>query len=172
MKKRVKIILSLAISVLLLFAAGIFTHKSIAAWRFDNAANAAGALPYQIGLTNVTIIPCFTTGEPPLCTGGTLCHTLDLARCTGPTGHSDVSGTPAGGMGSNALFLNTAIIQAGLTTGGQLIAGGMSSVLMDSGVLASAGGCYGCMAKAGAGDKFFAWLEKLDKFIIAGFRGK
>lgn len=135
-------------------------------FRWRQAAEAAAGLPYQIGLTNAIIINCFTIGIPPICTGGLLCHTLDVGRCTL---YSDVSGTPAGGMGFNALFLNMAIGQAGLTPGGQLIAGGMSPVFMDSGVLASAGGCYGCLAKTGFKDKFFSWL---DKYIIAGFEGK
>jgi len=151
------------------FIGGYFYYLPEVRWQ--NGAQAVGGYPYQIGLTNVIIIPCVTTGYPPICEGGTLCYTLDVARCTGPTGHSDVSGTPSGGMGSNALFLNTAIIQAGLTSGGQLIAGGMSPVLMDSGVLASSGGCSGCTAKSGTTDKFFAWFKKLDKYIIAGFKG-
>ncbi|MDO8668571.1 MAG: hypothetical protein Q7K35_05835 [bacterium] len=130
------------------------------------AAQSAGGYPYQIGLTNVIVIPCVTTGVPPICTGGTLCNLLDVGRCAL---YSDVSGSPAGGMGSNALFLITAIAQAGLTSGGQLIAGGMTMTQMDSGVLASAGGCYGCMAKAGFKDKIINWF---DKYIIAGIRGK
>lgn len=132
-------------------------------WRRHAAA--AGSLPYQIGLTNSVIIKCFTTAIPPICAGGLLCHTLDVNRCNL---YSDVSGTPSGGMGFNALFSNIAIIAAGLTPGGQLIAGGMSPVLMDSGVLASAGGCYGCLAKNSLTDQFFNWL---DKYIIAGIKG-
>jgi len=127
------------------------------------AARAAGAMPYQIGLTNSIIIPCFTTAIPPVCEGGTLCFTLDVGRCAL---YSDVSGTPAGGMGSMALFQKTAIAMAGLMPGGQLIAGGMGMTLMDSGVLASAGGCYGCMAKANMLDKIGGVYD----YIIASFR--
>jgi len=127
------------------------------------AARAAGAMPYQIGLTKVITIPCVTTGVPPVCEGGTLCFTLDVARCTL---YSDVSGMPAGGMGSMALFQKTAIAMAGLMPGGQLIAGGMGMTLMDSGVLASAGGCYGCMAKANMLDKIGGVYD----YIIASFR--
>jgi len=133
------------------------------------ATQSAGGYPYQIGLTNAIIISCFTSCCAPVCTccaGGTLCMTKDVATCTM---YSDVSGSPAGGMGSNALFLNTAIAQAGLTPGGQLIAGGMTMTQMDSGVLASVGGCYGCMAKASLKDKIVNWF---DKYIIAGIRGK
>ena len=104
---------------------------------YRNAVQASSSFPYQIGLTKVTVIPCFTTGNPPVCEGGTLCYIKDALTCVS---YSDVSGTPSGGTGSNALFLNTAITKAGLTSGGQLIAGGMSAVLMDSGVLASTGG--------------------------------
>ena len=134
--------------------------------KWQQATEAAGSLPYQIGLTNVIVVNCVTIGNPPICTGGTLCNTLDVARCVN---YADVSGTPAGGRGSNALFLLTAMARAGLTSGGQLIAGGMSPVLMDSGVLASAGGCYGCVAKDNLRDKFLAWF---DKYIIAGFKSK
>ncbi|MBU4217317.1 hypothetical protein L6270_02470 [Candidatus Parcubacteria bacterium] len=126
-------------------------------------AQAVGGFPYQIGLTTVTVIPCFTTGYPPLCEGGTLCLTKDAASCTL---YSDVSGSPAGGMGMNALFLNTSIAQAGLTSGGQLIAGGMSNVLMDNGVLASTAGCAGCMAKANKVDK----IKEVFDYVIASFK--
>jgi hypothetical protein len=156
---------------------GIFLlPKSISSWRWNMAAEAAGSMPYQIGLTKVVIDKCM----PGCCSnvgcrccigtegiGTELCGTiLDVeARCAL---YSGVIGTPAGGMGNNALFLDTAIAQAGLTPGGQLIAGGMSMVLMDQGVLASAGGCYGCLAsKDSVKDRMFAWL---DKFIIAGFK--
>jgi hypothetical protein len=168
MKKRSKIVLSLTLAALFIVL-GVFAHKSTISWRWNNAVSAAGSMPYQIGLTKVIIIPCVTTGIPPVCVGGTLCQTLDVGRCSL---YSDVSGSPAGGMGSMALFQKIAIAKAGLMPGGQLIAGGMSPVFMDSGVLASAGGCYGCTVKSGTGNRFLAWLEKLDKYIIAGFKGK
>lgn len=141
-----------------------FLPGMVTSWRWQKVAEASAGFPYQIGLTKVVIVPCVTTGTPPICTGGTLCNVTDAARCAL---YSDVQGMMSGGMGNNALFLKTAIIQAGLTPGGQLIAGGMSPVAMDNGVLASAGGCYGCMAKAGFGDKIFNWL---DRYIIAGFK--
>jgi hypothetical protein len=112
--------------------------------RYRNVVQASATFPYQIGLTDVVIIPCFTTGIPPVCTGGTLCHFKDAATCSL---YSDVSGAPAGGMGSEALFLKTAITATGLTSGGQLIAGGTSPVLMDNGVLASTGGVFYATAK-------------------------
>lgn len=140
MTKRKTIIL-VGLTAIIAGAIAFLTPFIAGRLRWRNAVEAASSFPYQIGLTDVIIINCFTTGVPPVCTGGTLCNMKDAATCAT---YSDVSGTPAGGMGSNALFLNTAIAQAGLTAGGQLIAGGMSSVLMDSGVLASSGGCYGC----------------------------
>ncbi len=132
------------IFLLLLFLIYFFTPKVAGYFRFRQAVKAAGGFPYQIGLTNVTVVPCVTTGVPPICTGGVLCSVLDAARCVM---YSEVSGAQAGGMGNNALFLKTAIAQAGLYPGGQLIAGGTSPALMDNGVLASFGGCYGCVAK-------------------------
>ena len=163
MDKKIILIFSGAIFILGLVI--YFLPNITASWRWQKAVEASASLPYQIGLSNAIIIPCFVT-PATVCAGGTLCFVTDPARCLL---YSDVSGAPAGGLGSNALFLKTAIIQAGLTPGGQLIAGGMSPVLMDSGVLASAGGCFGCMSKTKAVDKFFAWLNKLDKYIIAGF---
>ncbi len=136
-------------------------------WRLAKGVIASGQLTYQIGLTGVTIINCFTTGNPPICTGGvlggTLCYTKDAATCAN---YAEVSGTPAGGMGNNALFSIQAIIQSGLTNGGQLIAGGTSPVLMDNGVLASSGGCFGCYAKLDTDSKIKSWFD----FIIAGIK--
>ena len=163
MKKNFILIFSGAILVLAFII--YFLPNIITSWRWQKAAEASAGFPYQIGLTKVVIISCFLTPTtPPLCTGGTLCNVTDPARCLL---YSDVSGISAGGMGSNALFLKVAIAKAGLNLGGQLIAGGTSPVLMDSGVLASAGGCFGCMAKANFKDKIFNWI---DKYIIAGFK--
>ncbi|MFH0956211.1 MAG: hypothetical protein V1801_03325 [Candidatus Falkowbacteria bacterium] len=166
MKKTNKIIILVILVVILALLVFLISPKALSAWHWRQAASAAGGFPYQIGLTKVTVIQCVTTGNPPICTGGILCATLDAARCMA---YSEVSGTPAGGMGNNALFSNAAIAKAGLTSGGQLIAGGMSPVLMDQGVLASAGGCFGCVAQNGIADKIFAFV---DKYIIAGIRDK
>lgn len=153
--------------VLLFFVSGVVAHKSIVTWRWSRAASAAGSMPYQIGLTNVVMVKCVVSCNGGCCVGGALCSTKDSATCTN---YFDVSGSMAGGMGTMALFSIPAITQAGLTAGGQLIAGGMSMNFMDQGVLASTGGCSGCSAKGGTGDKIYAWLEKLDKYIIAGFK--
>lgn len=131
-------------------------------YEWHRAAEAAASMPFQIGLMNVSIIPCFTTGIPPTCNGGLLCFTKDAGTCTL---YSDVSGTPSGGMGANALFQKLAIAKAGVAPGGQLIAGGMSPVLMDSGVLGGAAGCYGC--GLAVGNKSF--FDKAYDFIIATF---
>lgn len=170
MKKRNKIILSLALAVLFFVASGFLAHKSVVSWRWNNVVSAAGNMPYQVGLTNVIIMPCFTVGTPPLCTGGTLCNTIDFADCTL---YSDVNGKAAGGSGQPPLLLSKPAIRAsGLKDGGQLIYGGTtnSMYLSPKAVLASSGGCFGCMAKSGTIDKIMAWLEKIDKYIIAGFK--
>ncbi|MFH1661489.1 MAG: hypothetical protein ABIA02_00085 [Candidatus Falkowbacteria bacterium] len=135
-------------------------------YNWNKAVEAAGGFPYQIGLTNVTIFPCFTTGTPPVCTCGILCmgncSIKDVGTCSL---YSEVSGTHAGGEGSSPtdapLFLKTSIIQTGLSVGGQLIAGGMSPVLMDSGVLASAGGCSGCVGRIDTSDKIKNFFNKI-----------
>ena len=169
MKKVNKIIILVILTIALALLACFIFPKTLSAWHWRQAAEAAGGLPYQLGLTNVMITPCVITAG--VCVGAGADQTATAACNTkGPgvcTIYSYVSGAPAGGMGISALFLNSSITQAGLTPGGQLIAGGMSPVLMDQGVLASAGGCFGCMVKEKTVDKIFAWL---DKYIIAGFR--
>ncbi len=162
MIKRQKIISYLAF-LLIIISGGLFFSDELGSWRWQAAAEAAGSMPYQIGLTKVVIVNCVVTPKG-VCVGGTLCPIKAPGVCAG---YADVSGFPAGGMGSNALFSLVAISQAGLTPGGQLIAGGMSPTEMDQGVLASAGGCYGCLVKDSAKDKVYAWL---DRFIIAGFK--
>jgi len=160
-KKKTIIIISICILLTIIY---IITPCIKRYFIWQSAKAAISPLTYQIGLTSVVITPCFTTGSPPTCEGGPLCFTLDAGRCTL---YSDVTGLPAGGMGSNALFLKTAIAQAGLPPGGQLIAGGTGPTLMDSGVLASYGGCYGCYAKVDIFDKMNNWF---DKYVIALFK--
>lgn len=140
--KTLKISLLIVVFVLILSPALIKKIK----WAIvkNQAEAAAGGFSYQIGLSAVIVVPCFTIPEPPACAGGKLCYVKDFARCTL---YSDVTGTPSGGMGSGALFLNTALAQAGVVAGGQLVAGGMTMTEMDSGVLAGVAGCYNCMAK-------------------------
>lgn len=146
---RKKIIL--AISVLIIVV-GVPILADYYLWRKAEAA--AVAMPYQIGLTNVVITPCFIAYGK--CVGAPLCIASGTDRCAG---WSSVIGTPAGGMGASALFSAKAIAMAGLTAGGQLIAGGMGPTMMDQGVLASAGGCSGC-SLASRTDKTMNWLSK------------
>jgi hypothetical protein len=158
------------LSLLLLFIAivliGGYYYWSEVRWQ--KAVQAAGSYPYQIGLTNVVIVKCFTTTPPPKCNGGLLCNLKDFATCTT---YSEVSGSQAGGMGTKAIFLNTAISQAGLMAGGQLIAGGMMDSQMDQGILASAGGCSGCgLGKADS--NLFDRIAGVTSYIIAGFKDK
>lgn len=130
------------IVVIIIISLGyFFMPRVVDYFEWQKAVRAAGSLPYQIGLTNVTMIQCTVSCNGGCCMGGTLCTTKDSATCTT---YSEITGTQAGGMGNQALFLNSAISQAGVSSGGQLIAGGMSPVLMDNGVLAGPGGCYGC----------------------------
>ena len=148
--------------------------------RWKMAVEAVGALPYQMGLASCVITQCVTTGTPPTCVGaGTppdliatpLCNTKGPGVCTT---YAVVSGVKAGGMGANAIFLTTTIAAVGLNCpGGQMIAGGMSPVLMDSGVLASKSGCFGCVV-APINNSKYAFINKIlklaedFKFIIAG----
>jgi hypothetical protein len=172
MNKPKKIIFGVILALLLFFSSGFFVHQSILSWRWNRAVSAAGAMPFQVGLTNVILIPCTPSAPPPKCNGGSLCNTVDFATCSM---YSEANGGSAGGTGMAPLLLSQiAIGQAGLRAGGQLIYGATTNAMNISAnsVLASGGGCFGCMAKSGTGDKIFAWLEKLDKYIIAGFKGK
>ncbi|MBU0897694.1 MAG: hypothetical protein ABIJ83_02190 [Patescibacteria group bacterium] len=167
--KKKKNILIFGIIILILFIC--FFPSIISSWRWQKAVEASAGFPVQLGLTKAVIVPCVFTPPPvgPACVGGLpLCSRIvDPVSC--PL-HSQVSGLPAGGNGSMALFSKIAITKAGLTPGGQLIAGGMSHVAMDNGVLASAGGCFGCITKANFKDKIFDLADKIDKYIIAVFR--
>jgi len=156
--------ISIILVIIILFFSGFKINRINKQIEWDMAVDAMGSMPYQIGLTNVMITKCFTTTPPPICNGGTLCSSKDFATCSN---YSDVEGTPSGGMGMNALFSQTAIMQAGLSPGGQLIAGGMSPVFMDSGVLASMGGCagMGCMVRSNP-EK----VKDFFRYIIAGFK--
>lgn len=155
-KKKILIVLSaLAICFILFIIADYYNRRQ--------AVKAAGGFPTQLGLTGVTMFQCVVSCNGGCCVGGTLCPTKDPATCTN---YQEVSGTPAGGTGNMALFSNTAISQAGLSQGGQLIAGCMSPPLCDNGVLASSGGCYGCMGRMDSIDK----IKGLFKYVIAGFK--
>jgi hypothetical protein len=169
MKIKRKILIIFGFFMLLAVGAYFFIVNS-GKFHLFQGAQAVGGYPYQIGLTNVTVVQCqpscCSTAGCRCCIGepGTLCPTiLTEAQCVL---YSDVFGSPAGGMGSNALFLTKNIALAGLSSGGQLIAGGMSPVLMDNGVLASVGGCAGCIAKT---DKIDRFKEVFD-FVIALFK--
>ncbi|MCU0679580.1 MAG: hypothetical protein MUC28_04025 [Planctomycetes bacterium] len=130
------------------------------------AVKAVGAMPYQIGLKNTQQIKCAPSCCAPTCTccagyGGIpdeLCATKTPVDC--PL-YTHVYGVPSGGMGRDALFSVPAISVSGLTPGGELIGGGMSPVAMDNGVLASAGGCYGCYARIESADKIKNFFDKV-----------
>ncbi|MDO9399627.1 MAG: hypothetical protein Q7T79_03015 [bacterium] len=174
MKK--KFILIFGIVGLVLGFINFFLPNIIGSWRWQKAVEASAGFPVQIGLTKVVIIPCIPTPAvvPTLpCIGGLpLCSLLVVDSITNipvtPVTcalYSQVSGLPAGGTGNMAVFSNIAIAKAGLIPGGQLIAGGTTPTTMK--VLASAGGCAGCVAKANFKDKIFDWV---DKYIIAGLK--
>ncbi len=156
--------------IALFFIVGYFSTPAIKQkYAIIKATNAAGGFPYQIGLTNVIVAPCVFIPEPPKCVVGPLCMTLsDPAICNM---HAEVFGTPAGGMGNNALFLKTSLATAGVTSGGQLIAGGISNVLMSSGVLGGPTGCVGCVATKES-ERNFVLLEifnNLKTYFIASY---
>ncbi len=163
-KKKILIILA----VLFIVVGGFFALDK---YNWNQAVKAVNGSvgAYQIGLVSPTVTECQTSCCSPAgcrcCIGGTLCTTiLTEAQCVM---YSDVFGSPAGGMGSNALFLNTSIAMAGLTSGTDLIAAGMSPTMMDGGVLATAMGCSGCVARVDFVDKVKNWFGRV---FIAGFK--
>jgi hypothetical protein len=162
-KKTLIIVAVVLFIVISFYVAAPWLHGKINI-HLGKSAISSSMFPYEIGLTEVVIIQCYTTGSPPICEGGTLCYTKDAAECSL---YEDVSGTQAGGKGNMALFLVAGAGQAGLSDGGQLIAAGMEMTMMDSGPLASTGGCYNCTARLNKLDKLLAWV---DKYIIAGIR--
>ena len=114
MSKRNKIIVFIVILLILLVLIFVISPKALANWRWRQTAQAVGGLPYQIGLTKVAIIQCITTGNPPICAGGPLCATLDVARCTA---YSEVNGTPSGGMGLDGLLRGRGNVLSGILNG-------------------------------------------------------
>jgi hypothetical protein len=185
--KKINFLFFLAVFALVFVLSGIKVNRMIE-WRMARELIASGGFPLEMGLVNATAINCVTSGY--VCTGGTLCSTLDSGRCST---YSDVSGSPAvaledgrmievseyvklagvtegqaklaGMMPSNALFSQMAISQSGLMTCGQLIAAGMSPTMMDSGPLASCSGCANCMAGAGPLEQFKAKLRVFSAMV-------
>ena len=131
------------------------------------AAKATGGYPYQVGLTVSTVIQCTVSCDGGCCMGGKLCVVKDPGTCMN---YSEVTGAPAGGSGNNALILNTVLAQAGVA--GQMIAGGISNVMMDGGVVAGAGGCAGAgCAMMNSTESRFAFIDAIKdlySYYIAG----
>jgi hypothetical protein len=144
----------------------IFLNITVMDLYWHEARAAVSAIPFQLGLKYAVILPCFTTGKPPTCEGGPFCFMKDAGSCSL---YSDVSGTMAGGMGSEALFLKTAIAQAGAVSGADIIAGGMERLFMDNGILASRGGCAGCtgLTKVDRLAKLAGYFNRINNFIVS-----
>lgn len=176
-KKKIKIRIIGFLFIFVLFFLGVKANNWLE-WKM--AADAAGMMSVQLGVTSVNITPCIPSCQTPAgiatcCIGGTMCPqyipgvngTYDI----GCPIFSDVIGVQAGGMGNMALISNMAIAQAGLSSGGQFIYGGTTNnmSMMEPGVpnavLASSGGCFNCINKVG----FFNEIIEKFKFVIAGF---
>jgi len=136
--------------------------------RWQKGAQAAGGYAYQIGLTGTKQIFCTISCNGGCCTGGSLCTVKAAGICTT---YSEISGTMSGGSGTMALFSMTQTSMAGYKPGDSIIAGGMTMTEMDSGVLATPGGCSGCgMGKADS--NLLDRIANIAVYIIAGFRDK
>ena len=129
-------------------ASGCFSYR--------RAVAAAGGFPFQVGLVNAVIVPCVLTpiGE---CVGHPLCAGVPGACAA----YSGVSGTPAGGMGSQILLRNDVIARIGLVSGASYIGGGTSPLFMH--YSASIGGVSLTVSER---------VNSAINFIIAGFVGK
>lgn len=119
-------------------------------------AIAEGGFPSQYGITGVTVTPCVVSCYPAenCCSGGTLCVQDVAPACLS----SDVMGKAAGGDGNNVLMKKTMVSSIGLSSGGQLIAGGTDN--MNLSVAASEGGAVGMVAF-----KMVALTEKAQGFF-------
>jgi coenzyme F420-reducing hydrogenase gamma subunit len=160
--KRKKILATLSVLVIVF---GYFLVPQLSEYiRYKKAAKAASSFPTILGLTKVVMVPCVVTLG--VCVGGTTCNTKPPGACTA---YTEVTGVPAGETGNLGLFLTTSLGTAGVTPGGSLIAGGISPVLMDSGVVAGFGGCFGqgCITKRNIFDKA---EELVDKYFVAIFK--
>lgn len=162
--KKISIYLSVFLVVLMVGIYFVFWPKT----RFELAKGvmAGGGFPYQIGLTGVIQIQCFTTGSPPACTGGTMCSIKDATSCGM---YSDVSGSPSGGMGAKALMLSADLMAAGVSS--EMIAGGTGMTMMDSNrVVAGMGGCAGSGCTAINDKNIFQKYYEIIKYGIASFK--
>ena len=177
-KKLIKYLSGIVI-VIIIFFSGIKINNWI---EWEMAVDAAGTMPVQLGITKAKVIKCFPSCQTPA--GVATCCAPQTGNCllfvpgingtydTGCMLFSEVSGVQAGGMGNNALLSNMAIGQAALTSGGQLIYGGtinnmsMMALGAPNMVLASAGGCFGCVAKVGLINN----IKEKFKFIITSFK--
>jgi hypothetical protein len=155
---------------------------------WEIAAEAAFAMPRQLGILQTLLAKCMPSCQTPAgvatcCipvtgTGGMCALFVPGSWGTYDTGcplFSSVTGVQAGGMGNMALLSNVAIAKAGLIDGGQLIYGGTTENMSMTAagantVLASAGGCYGCETMAQGGPMWKQKLAMLGKLIIAGFK--
>ena len=191
LKKINKIIIFTLVLILAFTWGGVNLNEKIE-WQMAEDLLAGSAFPVEPGIMTSIHIPCFTTGTPPVCAGGQTCSTKTVADCVL---YTDVSGTLAvainselvpkdiilanaesynqdtvelaQSMATNYLFSNINMGMAGLIPGADLIAGGMSPTMMDSGPLASWGGCANCVKSEGIIDKtkekfkvFAAMLKK------------
>lgn len=182
-KKKLLYIASIIIIITFIINVGIKVNNKI---EWQMAVEASAGMPVQLGITSTVITQCLPSCQNP--SGTATCCAPQTNNCAvvvpGSSGSydtacplfSDARGTQAGGTGSDALLSNQVIAKAGLSSGGQFIYGGTinNMSLMSPGspnvVLASAGGCYGCMAKASLKEKAKKKFVYLYKYIIAGFK--
>ncbi len=160
-------IVFICLSFLIFFGVNLDKYANL---QLGREAVAAGGFPYQIGLTNVRITKCQVTLG--VCVGvgvdagpaTALCNTKSPGVCES---YRYVSGVPAGGMGTAALFLFPNLSFAGVSTGGQLIAGGMGPTMMDGGVVAGPGGCVGSGCARVEDENLWKKTKLAFKYVIA-----
>lgn len=146
------------IFIIILAVAGILAWFAPCVIKYRRTATAAGGFPHQVGLTKVTLEKCILDPDTGTCPNHNLCLSAPGECAT----YTAVDGTPAGGMGSQVLLLDSTISQIGLANGLSYIGGGTSPILMK--VSASVGGVsYAVADKVNRSLNFFS-------YIIAGFK--
>ncbi|RMD58877.1 hypothetical protein D6821_02485 [Candidatus Parcubacteria bacterium] len=153
-----RIILIFLVSAMVLFSAWMIPEVI----RYRQTVKAAGSFPILAAFNGAVLIPCFTTGSPPVCTGGMLCSLLDVGRCTM---YLELSGTPVGPSPPRILISRIVQTQIGLIPGGSYIGGCNSPTFCH--VHGSFGGSVFGITKSLSDlwDKILAWVEPVKKWL-------
>lgn len=142
MKIKIKnIILIIIISAFTVAAYfGVIAYRQTKWSAITKQAQAASAgFPQQFGLSNTIAMQCMPVEPTGNCLNHPLCALKPNYECAQ---YTVITGTPAGGDGSEVILNAAQLAAIQYKTGDSIIAGGLSSALLQ--VVAAPGGCYGC----------------------------